>query len=397
MSVDPLIVDITYIIGLAAAVSSSEVLTRLKKIESAVVPKVIYHTGSSVKSDDFQNIFNFNISSFDVGNKQGVYSWNTEEFNSFKSIVKAAIISKVDKFISYANSPDKHEISALRPVLNEMLRELVQIAFDSFPDIDVVVEAYSYCDGRIKGKKGQLVVYNGETDLSCVAKPHDIPVCGFENKISKQSLVCKRIKVDDINAFGKKAMCQTATQILGAVNRFHMQHMSVPIYSLIGTNGWQYTLVRRILIDKVSGPGFFATVPVSIGTFSGGSIVAKPRDDPSYEIVAYLISLMFDNARYLLKRLKETSAIEIPLHALRLDNESFDDEDDENDDHLSSFDDLPSTEDAPSHYSKPSSTQQRGSSKDYSEACKRTALGEINTNILPVTASALRYHSRYLA
>ncbi len=71
-----------------------------------------------------------------------------------------------------------------------------------------------------------------------LAVPQHSPVCGFENKISKKSLILKRTKVDDVNADGKKATSQTASEILGAVNHFHtLNNMSVSLYTQIGTNG----------------------------------------------------------------------------------------------------------------------------------------------------------------
>jgi hypothetical protein len=315
--------------------------------------------------------------------------------------VKTTIIQKLDTLIDYANSADKLEDSSLRPVLMGLLSDLVPHAFSSIPNCEVIVDRFEYNDARIKNSKGRLIVFNGITDLSCMAVPQHIPVCGFENKISKKSLILKRAKVDDVNADGKKAMSQTASQILGAVNHFHALNMSVPIYTQIGTNGWQYLLVRRV-IRSGSRCKFVASVPVSIGMDSEeGKIIGKPQNDHSYELVSHMISLMFDNARFLVMKLLQESTLAIPLQMLKIDEQNDEDDNDDNDEgsfgkKTSNMDMLPpppSNNNQSSHGQSSSSQQSGNVKKSTGTKENRLPVLEINPNWLSLTASSLRYHN----
>lgn len=168
------------------------------------------------------------------------------------------------QIIEFANDKSKLEVSALQPVLKDLLESFLPLAFDSSRDYGIQVDRFVYDDARIKTTRANIISFHGITDLSCIAQPFGVPVCGFENKVSKHTLIEKTGNVRKANAAGKKAMSQAASQILGALTSLHTLGVSVPVFTAIATNGWQFLLVRRA-VKTGTRKEFVAFVPVSLG------------------------------------------------------------------------------------------------------------------------------------
>jgi hypothetical protein len=202
-------------------------------------------------------------------------------------------------------------------------------------------------------------------------------------------------------------MSQIASQILGAITHLESLNVPAPVYTQIGTNGWQYLLVRR---NCVRGrPNFVGSIPVSLGEKekSSGQIVAKSHNDPSYDLVAHMITLMFDNSRLLIKSILNASlALPLDLLTIHEDKREFDDADKEDDHALGNH---PKALPAPNGNAfVTKSTRNKGENsqaKFGAEGKKKTAEGkatrkplqELNANtlFLPLTSTFLKVHDRF--
>lgn len=407
----------------------------MEKIVKLMDPIVERRQGSSVKTDDFVNTFRFTSHSVNVIKDVTLYSWNHPQFNYFKGLVKMHLLANIDTFIAYANSSDKLEDSSLKPILHTILDALLPVAFSSYSslNVEVIIERFTYNNAKIKNFKGNLQVFNGETDLSCMLIPNQIPICGFENQVPKKSMTMKRstTRVEEMNNLGKKACSQIASQILGAITHLHTLNIPVPIYTQMGTNGWQYVLVRR-MVTAGKQCKFVSSVPVSLGIAMEVrgvvSVVKKPFNDPCYDIVAHMIALMFDNARYLVVKVVDGATLSIPINLLKIDEHSSDDEEEEEDDDEEGYGDdrtlvPPSNIPIPSSSTaNKSTTHQSRSSQSSSKAThhklhqhgenfnenkgrrggkeeqtkhkqRRIPLAEIDCNFMIPTLSAVRYHN----
>jgi hypothetical protein len=409
-------------IGLGASAEILRAVEELKQdfvkditqIKDAVVTDVSYRTGSSVQSDDFTETFDFIYKSLDITNDCDLLSnWANGEFEAFKEAVKEQIFRRLPTLIAFANAKDELEVSSIQPELKGLLDEIIPLAFARIAHCEVEVGKFEYNDARIKTVKGRTISFHGKSDLSCLVQQYGgMPICGFENKISKKSLILKKPGAEDANAEGRKAMSQTASQILGAVRGFHGMSVSVPAFTQIGTNGWQFLFVRRAVMSG-TGEQFVASIPVALGveTVVNGNacVAAKGRDDSSFDLVAHMIGLMFDNARFLVMKLACESSLTVSAEKMKFD-ERYDDDDDDEDDDEEAFGGCSSggtSESSANSRSSSSSTSSSGrthnrkASKSNGSASNtsRSALTEINPNypyLIP-TASALRYHNSFFS
>jgi hypothetical protein len=336
--------------------------------EDAVVTDVSYRTGSSVQPDDFTETFAFVYKSLDITKDCDLLSnWANGEFEAFKEAVKEQIFRRLPTLIAFANAKDELGVSSIQPELKGLLDEIIPLAFARIAQCEVEVGNFEYNDARIKTVTGRIISFHGKSDLSCLVQQYGgMPICGFENKISKKSLILK----SRLNAEGKLAMSQTASQILGAVRCYHSMSVSVPAFTQIGTNGWQFLFVRRAVRSGTRNQ-FVASIPVALGveTVVDGTacVVAKGRDDSSFDLVAHMLGLMFDNARFLVTKLACEAKLTASLEKLKFDERYDDDDDDDG----------------------------TGSAS----RTRRSALREINPNcsyLIP-TASALRYHNSFFS
>jgi hypothetical protein len=373
-----------------------KVCEKLEKIEQALNLSV-HRNGSTVDSDDCERTFGFSYCTIDLDKDNQILSWDqADEFIAFRAFVKEKILLQSDQFIEFANDATKLEESTLRPVLQEVLSELASKAFSDFPNKEIIIDRFEYDNAKIEDPKGRLHIFHGLTDLSCIIVPKQIPVCGFENKITNKSLIFKRTIVEDVNAEGKKAMAQIATQILGAVVKLHQSNIAVPAYSQIGTNGWQYFMVRRI-VEESGGNKFVATIPISMGEVSsnGKEIIKKPVNDKSYDLIAHMITMMFDNARFLIKKKRNQSALTIPFHTLKFDEQRDEGEGDRDDNYKGKNIKSSSALPAPPHNQRSihkSNNNNHNRSKETSHATDKKDKTNV-INILPLTVSSLRYHN----
>jgi hypothetical protein len=391
---------------------AQEIYAAVRPIKDAVVPDVIYRTGSKVQSEDYSETFAFDCTQLDISRDNALLSgWRPAEFDSFKQAVKVEIIKRLPALIQFANEKDELEVSSLQPVLKGLLEVIIPLAFGHIPNCMVEVGRFDYSDARIKTTKGKLFSFNGTTDLSCLVQPSNVPVCGFENKISKKTLILKKQAIEVANADGRKAVSQTACQILGSLSCFHNLNCTVPAFTQIGTNGWQYLLVRRA-VKLGTRKQFVTSTPVSLGVetpVEGGKfcVVPKDVDDISLDIVAHMIGLMVDNGRFLAMKLLRESALTVPIERLIFD-ERYEDDDVDNDEESIGGSTLPLPPPRANNSSSSSSSRSsaagagRGSNKtkgsqptSSTKNTGRGAMREINANatyLIP-TASAIRYNN----
>ena len=335
--------------------------TKLASIEEAVGTKKIPKRGSDVTVADYNHTFQFTQAQYEYAPK--LLCWNPKHMKQFENKAKEILLSKyVDEFISFANDPKRKEVKDIQPLLTELFSDLLPVAFPTRDFKQLKIGRIEYVDAQIIDANSQnIIIYNGFTDLSIVYQPLELSLGGSETKISKKNVV-ERNNPRNLNASGKKAVAQTGSQILGAVQKLKKFIVDVDPFSMIATNGWQWIFVQRKL--GKDGSFFYYHLPaISFGEFSvleknavnqdddeednddeetepkkgvasqKRKVLKKPESDHCYGEICHLLALMFDNTEFFWQQLEVSEILnKIDMVSLNPRDESSSAEENESED-----------------------------------------------------------------
>ena len=265
----------------------------------------------------------------------------------FKKSAKEILLSRyIGTMIGFVNDPAIREVENVQPVIAELLHNLISVAYPTPLDArDLNIGSMKYFDAQITDARSQNVIaFNGKTDFSVIYSPKDISLGGCEIKLPKKGLEDNK----RTTSVAKRAVAQTGTQILGAVQKLKKHMVNVLPFTMMTTNGWQWIFVQRKLgVDDSSY--FYHLPPISLGErqavvdasaaaviqddehaeddeSDGGEeteskkdslirkrhvvVVMKSEDDDCYDQLSHLLALMFDNIEFLWRQAdSSTSAL----------------------------------------------------------------------------------------
>jgi len=380
-----------------------KVFLPMKKV---LVPEEIRKNGSQVSSNEYNDILKFASFPLDMEAEVGLLSWNLSQLNDFKRQAKDIILSKMERIISIANNKKAMEVNSVTPLLRNLMEELLVIAFPN-EDIKSVfsIKGMNYSDAKIRNSyDNKIYSYKGKMDLALIYTRLNICIGGFENKVSKTSLVLEN-DLNTLNKLGTRAVAQTGTQILGAVQKFKILNLDESVFTMMMTNAWQWVLVRRQPI--IGGDYAFKHFnPISLATKddSRAEVVAKPPEDVSYDQVSHVLGLMFDNVDYILQRAKRVTMTSSIQRQTIYEEESNDSkENSKSDDDFEKRTDQDENKFSKSHSTRNESNQIFKSSKNNDNSKKITtrqgskrSLREIDRNIVKygtLTSANLKCHN----
>ena len=330
-------------------------MSKLASIEEAVGAKKIPRRGSDVTVADYNHTFHFTQAQYEYAPKP--LCWKPKHMKEFENKAKEILLSKyVDEFISFANDPKRKEVKDIQPLLTQLFSDLLPVAFPTKDFKQLKIGRIEYVDAQIVDANSQnRIVYKGFTDLSIVHKPLELSLGGSETKISKKDVA----EGNNVNPFGKKAVAQTGSQILGAVQKLKKFIVDVDPFSMIATNGWQWIFVQRKL--GKDGCFFYYHLPaISFGECSKlegnavnqdddddddedddveetepkegvarqkRTVFKKPESNHCYGEICHLLALMFDNAEFFWQQLEDSELLnKIDMVSLNPREESSSDE-----------------------------------------------------------------------
>ena len=276
--------------GLEMAVTNS--------VKAALGTKVL-RNGSAVSSEDYHKVFKFIEFPLNMQGKNELLCWSLKQLERFKVQAKVILTRYFqEKIIVLANEPNSSEVRNVEPVLRELLHELLPVAFPTSDVTDLSIGRFEYHDAVVEHSNGTTYVYNGATDLSIFYRPQNICIGGFENKVSKKSIMHK----DDskMNSTGIKAVAQTGTQILGAAKKLKRANAVADNISMIATNGWQWVYVKRT-VQSDGECAYYHCKPISLGGVLSHQLVVGKQCADKVDEESVSDSVEINNKRQLQK------------------------------------------------------------------------------------------------
>jgi len=384
----------------------TNVSTQLNLINEKLDSEVVLKVGSSVESEDFSGIFRFAIFPFESDSERELLYWDSFRFNKFKQQAKDILLKYMNEIISLANNKLAKEISDVTPLLHQLMRELLLIAFPNEEDILSILSIGSidYCDAKILSPKdNKTYIYNGRMDLALIFKRLNICLGGFENKVSKNSFY-SNIDLSNLSHIGKKAVTQTGTQILGAAQKLKAYNLIVGVFTMMTTNAWQWVLVRRK--SNIEGKfHYYHSNPISLAIQDKSKqMVAKLADDVSYDQVCNLLGLMFENVDNILQQAKvATLAVDVPRQTNKQEASSDHTKDNDSDSFGEKSKDQDKNEDSKSHPTLKDSNNVYKAGKNIetsnNNTSKQRGMLSFQDNVLnmfkfaSLTSTNLKYHN----